>query len=603
MRMGGELIYSNPSDVSRYIEIAYKMLPPPLASIPAKYHAPISLLVHSLSTGYFSSELARLLDLESEAELAFLLGVTHDIHQKLIEDGLATPKTTKKYVAEKLDEIGKGEYFRYIERALDIDACGKGNPIRGMPKELSLLCYIGDMAQGRIEGIELLYWLRSKVKELNPELTVRFYSVMLPQPFARSYIMRRIYQRYIAETKHLALTSPWGLYVITYEDKLSEVLEVSWDDLRIGCDDNTKNLVIADYESIKEAESQGRTIKLGAVKAVGFELRNKLWSRFARMFYCKRLLSDKPIYPTLHKSIEGLFINIEFTDIQFKEIQENEAFYCALCGLPHHMDNSLSVTMYGTGQLGNVKIAGVYVKTEKWNRFLPAHLKVKSDDKQGLWWNRIGMCPICTLDAIGIRHIGFTGKLNAFISVSFAKPIPIELLGAFARMLRDIDIIEKPYEIEPSSPLEGVVVDYSSATIATARAVPEVKMENLFKHRVKIGRRSVEVDGVFIRIGKLIKWGIYPVKYLPSLNTSITDRPIVTPYNFSALDFPVTSREARNILPWVGTLLKVAGSKERSEALWALEFKPNHIPLDLLILDKEKYDSISIILSRMGVGV
>jgi len=578
------------------VRIAYTLLPPPLSALPAKYHAPISLLVHSLSTGWISAELADLVN-SSDAELAFLLGLVHDIHQKLIEDGLSSPKTAKKYIEEKLDELGLGkDYFNYISEAIDEDACGKNNPIRGVSREIPLICHIGDMIQGKYEDIELLYWLRSKVKELDQNLTVRYYSVMIPQPFARSYIMQRIYQKYIRERsdcRHLALASPWGLYVITYENELPDVLDVSWDDIRAGCDKETGNLIIVDYKEVLSAEKEEKTKTLG-VNMVKFELEEKMWSRFARMFYCKNLLEeDEPIYPTLDHSLEGLFVNIRFTDIEFKEIPQDRAYKCGLCGLPHFPEHSLSLTMYGTKKKGNVKIAGVYVVTEKWNRFLPPDLKVKSDDEQGLWWNRIGMCPLCALDALGVRYSGFIGELNGFISISFAKPIPITLLEIFARMLRDSDYIEAKDlgKLAPGS-LDGIVFDYSSATIATARDIPEPRMENMFgKH------------GVFIRLGKLIEWGLYPVKYLSSLDTSVSDRLIVTTHNFPALDFSVTNKDAKRVLPWIGALVKISGDRPREEVLQALEFKPFNVPLCLLALDKEVYDFIQQVLSYVGMRV
>ena len=582
------------------IKIAYTLLPPPLSAIPAKYHAPISLLLHSLSTGLIAEEIARLAEVEDLREKAFLLGVTHDIHQKLVEDGLASLKTAKNYIREKLDEFGYLDYQRYIDDALENDMCGKRNPVRGLPKELASICHIGDMAQGRLEGLALLYWLREQIKKLHPDLTARFYSVMIPQVFARSYIMRRIYQKHIADTEHLALASPWGLYVITYKDELPEVLEVSWDELRID-----KELI--PYGEIKEVEDSKKSATINKISISGDEAKNRLWSRFARMFYPVHLLSgDAPIYPILPAEISGLFVNVEFTDVEFKDVSREDIHTCALCGLPHLAEQSIVTNMFP-------KIAGASLTTEKWNRFMPAHIKVKAWDSRGQWKNKIGLCLLCTLEALSLRNSGFEGKLEGVLTVSISKPIPVGFLDYLGRVVVESDNINKPEGLGRGEP-GRLVLDYSSATISVQN-VPKPETESLFRHRDNWGRY---VDGVFVRIGKLVSWGIYPVKFLPSIDTSIVDRPVITPYNFPILDFPVTSKEYEYLLPWIGPLLATVGKIDRSEALQYLEFRPEHAPLVLLTLNKSKYkkqrdgsssldvfsyDYVSEVLSHVEVGV
>ncbi len=592
------------------LNIAYKLLPPPLSALPAKYHAPISLLLHSLSTGIIAEELARLAELEDFRELAFFLGVTHDIHQKLVEDGLATLKASKRYVRAKLDELGEIEYYRYIDDALENDACGKGIPVRGLPRELSAICHIGDMAQGSLDGATLLYWLRRQVGTLHPELTVRFYSVMIPQVFARSYIMERIYQEYIADADHLALASPWGLYVVTYEDELPEVLEASWDDLRIGTE-------LIPYKDLVRIEESKSSATINKISVSGDEARHGLWSRFARMFYDRGLLdSGEPLYPVLPREIAGLFTNIRFTDVEFRDLRHEGTHTCALCGLPHRTEDSLVSNMFP-------KIANANVTTEKWNRFMPAHLKVKAWDSWGQWRNRIGLCPLCTLEALAIRNSGFTGKLTGVLAVSIGKPIPVNLLNAIGRIVAlDHDDLQD-LVLSLASPDTGqsgvavragiderLVLDYSSATIAT-QEVAEPKTENLFKRGTSRG-----AWGVFTRIGMLVSLGIYPVKFLPSVDTVVVDRPVLTPYNFAMLDFPVTSKRYGRMLPWIGPVLVALGKKERSEALQYLGFRAEHAPLVLLALNKSgpggkrarrghdldvfSYDHVSGLLSTIG---
>ena len=562
------------------VEAVYSLVPPPLSSLPAKYHAPISLGLHSLSSGLVSQGLVRLAELDGYSDLALLLGLTHDVHQKLVHDGLATLRAAKRYLRDRLDALGLAEYWRYVDDALERDACGKGAPVPGLPRELGVACHIGDMAQGRLEGLSLLYWLREKVKEVSQDLTVRFYSVMIPQPFARAYAMLRIYRNHIASTDHIALASPWGLYVITYEDELPEVIEASWDELRID--------PIIDYKEIVELEGNRSSAKINGVVVSRDEARNRLWSRFARMFYKREALSDQPQYPSLPVEVEGLFINIRFTDLDFKPISPGESNICGLCGMPHRKSDSLPITMYGTKQSG--KISGIRVTPEKWNRFLPAHLKVKTWDSRGPWKRGIGMCPLCTLDAVAVRQLfhGSRRAIDGFLSLSLAKPVPVWLLNVLGQALRERSSITTGLPAAGPGEGEGLVLDYATATAATIN-VPKPTTENMFGYR--------ELS----HIGKLLSLGLYPLKFLPGLDTSAPDRLLTTTVTFQALDFPVTGKSRSALVPWVVKLVEVAGGLERSRGMEPLMDRPEHAPLHLLSLRKDAYDHVSTLLREVGV--
>jgi len=574
------------SSITRMVEEAYRLLPPPLSALPAKYTSPISLLIHSLSSGIISKELAWIT--YSDEELAFYLALTHDIHQKLLSNGLVSMKTAKEYLRNKLDEVGKSDYFRHIDDAVEIDACGKNRKIRGVDEKLSLICHISDVIQGNIEGIELLYWLKSKVKELDKDLTVRFYSILIPQIVGRSYIIRKIYEKYIKNKEHLALASRYGLIVIGREDDIPEVIEASWNDLRFE-----KGTEPVEYWKILEAE---RNINKNNEKnkekhKISFskeELKSKGWSRFARLFYNvedlykdeKMTEKDEPMFPVFPENIKELFVNIEFTDIKFENIVNPHK--CVLCGLPHHKDESFNANMF-------TKIAGVDITIEKWNRFMKSKTTVKGERQ---WSSYAGICPLCAIEAISMREAKFAGSLNGVLSVSISKPVPISLLDYIGRILAESDKLDKPVVGEGTS--ERVVFDYNSATVGT-QEVDEPNITNLFKKE----RES----GMFTRIGKLISWGIYPVKFLHTFDVSIVDRPVVIPYNFRIIDFPVTDREYEDTLPWIGSLLIELGNVERSEGLKYLDFKPEHSSLALQIINKKKYFEVVEVLSSIGVRI
>ncbi|MGC9187497.1 MAG: hypothetical protein ACP5GN_07430 [Fervidicoccaceae archaeon] len=563
---------------------AYTILRQPLSSLPAKYHAPISLLIHSLSTGMISHDLAKLAEFDELEDQAFMLGLSHDIHQKLVEDGLSTLAKAKMYMKNKLDELGMNDYYRIIEDSFDVDACGKGNPIRGLPKEISLICHIGDMTQGRLEGIALLYWLREKIKSINTSLTVRFYSVMIPQSFARTYIMLKIYSKYISNKDHLALTSPWGLYVITYEDELPEVLDVSWDDLRI-------NDFPIDYHLIKKMEANNKKEENISISVSNDELKNKIWTKFAKMFFDpQKLNGDNPIYPVLPSSLAGMFFNIKFTDVVFRDLKGEEGLHiCPLCGISHLKEHSFGVSVYP-------KVAfyqGKEMTTEKWNRRLPGHIIVRT--WAGQWKHGYGLDPLCILDAIAIRELKIT-SLEGVIASTISKPIPINLFQWVGLMLRNRESLEKesPDKIfglisrmDELVNVGGVVIDFVTATAATRGKEPNT--DSMLK-------------GKELRnIGFLIEHGIYPIKYLQSLEMLTTDRLFVSNHVFSLVDFPVTSEKYRNLVPWVAALLRLSGTREKKEGLEILYTDPIYAPLRLLSIDKEEYTHVSELMHEIGV--
>ena len=566
------------------LRLSYELLPPPLAALPAKYHAPVSLLIHSLSTGIIAHDIARLADLGDYEDVAFILGLTHDIHQKLVEDGLSTLRTSKEYIRNKLDKLGFNEYYRYVDDALDVDACGKSTPIRDLPKELSTVCHIGDVAQGRLDALALLNWLCEKVREVKKELTVRFYSVMIPQPFARSYIMYKIYEKYISKlagSGHVALASRWGLYVIAYEDELPEVLEVSWDELRI--DDFP-----AEYEDIKAAEVDTRAKEKlkKVIDASNNEIKEKAWLKFARMFFSpSKLGGDKPLYPELPSSIMGMFVGIKFTDMKFKD-NSDELHTCPLCGIIHSKEQSFGVNIYP-------KVAKVDVTTEKWNRRLPGHIKVRG--WEGQWRHGYGLDPLCVLDAVAVREFKLTG-LNGVVLVSISKPVPIWLISWVAivsQHRKDYrrnpeDIPTSALRVDELSKVGGVVVDYVTATVSVP-GVGEPVTDNMFEH------------GELSNIGFLIAHGFYPIKYFEAPDFSLPDRLFVTAHTYPLIDFPVTAEGYRNLIPWVAKLLQLAGEMEKSKGIEVLHTKPDHAPLRLLSLNKEAYTNVLSLLSQIGV--
>jgi len=532
------------------LEIASRLLPGPLGSLPAKYHAPVSLFVHSTSTGWLASELAYMLGLDHG--LAFLLGLAHDLHQKLVGAGLSTLRVAKEYIRERLEGAGLGGYARYIEDALELDACGKGNPVPGVDRGLSLVCHVADMLQGRLGWPELLYWLEKKLKELDRGLSVGYYSVSAPQPFARSYVMSRLYERHL-EGRAVAVASPWGLIAVGWG--LPGELDLDWGDLRLPGWDS------------------------GAIGRSRDEERHGLWERFDCMFGpkgCGRV--------QLPRGVEGLFVNIRLSGVEFRDAGGG-AYVCGLCGLKHSRDMTLVPTMWK-------KASGADAIAEKWNKFSPAHSTVKVwMGSRGLWGNRVGMCPLCALDAVGARAAGIR-RAAGFATVSFPKPVPVELLRRLARAAKAA-VEGRGIELSDSiagERVEGIVIDYSSATISAPLDVEQ------------LGLAELAEKGYIAGLGRLVGLGLYPVKVSAAVDTSVPDRPAVLPFSAPLLDFPVTDQRYRQYIPFVAALLEALGGAGPSAVSEALSVPPWLAPLYLLSLQGEKwrYDEVAGKMASVG---
>ena len=575
-----ELNISNPPLGIQLIRIAYELLSPPLASMPAKYHAPLSLLLHSLSTGYISAEIARLMDLLGEdidSLKAFFIGFVHDFHQKLVKTGLTTYKKTYEYIEKKLTSLNiDRDVIRCVKDSIDNNTCESGKPPRGCHEKMGLVCKIADMTHSRMNPLELLAWLRENVKALHPDLTVRFYSVLIPQPFARAYISNHIYNKIADITDfHITLASPFGLYVITLEEELPEVLELSWNELRVDQSVYVRYSLIREMEEKKRVDASIRR-ELGRrnIPSKDHELRLRVWSRFARMFYNLDQLDEEPLFLILPEQSKNYFVNIELVDVEYRK--ESTNFRCGLCGMEHYSDSTFPTTMY-------YKVSRADYKTEKWNRFLPSYDIVKTFPAQ--WRNKIGLCPFCMLDAVAMRRFASTLDIEmreAFMTISISKPLPIYLLdfiGLFLNQVQDRMSIENVLRTIPSH--ENVIVDYFTATAITTANTPN--LDNI-------------CDNLRI-IATLIKHGLYPVKYLNGIDTTIPDRLFISPHIFKMLDFSVTRS---NLAPvWVSSLLDVLSSFDKSDIVKKLSYPPDLAPLLLFSINKKEYETVKNLLSEV----
>ena len=559
------------------ISLVNALLPPPLSAIPAKFHTPLSLYVHSLSTGIISATLSSMI-FEGDEELEVLsgvLGVTHDIHQKLVKDGLSSPKTAKKYIRDALETVDLSDYYKYVERGIDSDACGKNNPILGVTKEVSTICHMGDMVQGRYTGLQLLYWLKSMIDSITNEIDVGLYSVMIPQPFARTKIMSEVYRKLTEKImdKKLVLTSPWGLYVFTYSDVLPESVMVYWDELTF-CEDITDDSVLkCDDENDKDKKDSKN---------------DKEKSKVCGLYVCKSKRGKyEKVKPVLDKSILGSFINVKLGGVDYKNIT-SDYHYCGLTGTRHLKDQSLPLMYYKYMSNLNVKI-------EKWNRFLASNTVVRH---KGNYSSGVGIGPLCGLDATSTRGIlNSDTTVSGFVSLSISKPIPSTLLDSIHGFMNDMIVNYKSKSrgdfvySETRRKISGrinTIVDKATATIFLPLGQ-------------SITTKSL-LGGLLYKTYHLLKYGFYPIKILPVLNNDIPDRILVTPQHFKIIDISPTSKRESKYIPWVISILKILPQLDKDDALDYLSLHPKFSPLLLLSVSggRREYDHVFSLLSKIS---
>ena len=220
-------------------EAAYKLLPPPLSALPAKYWTSISLLLHSYTVARAFQEFVRMysdvMDVEAPLEdEAFLIGFLHDLGQKLKLRGRPSEEKLLKWVRGELESLGytRGESEELSRYLFTNPAETLTDPL--YDRTVWRLLWLADRLQGIDNPLTIAQLLAEAKKDLGEQLTVTLLNVMIPQPFMRtliSWIVHRKIEEIVEEKGILAVpvTTPYGLAVIT--DNPNIEIEVEWGEI------------------------------------------------------------------------------------------------------------------------------------------------------------------------------------------------------------------------------------------------------------------------------------------------------------------------------------------------------------------------------------
>ena len=223
------------------IKIAYTLLPPPLAALPAKYWTSISLLLHSYTVGrtfeVFVEGYAKASEEAPLPEESFLIGFLHDMGQKLRLRGKPSENGIIKWFSERVEALGytPGEAWTYVKYLYTNPAETRTDPL--YPRKIWTLLWLADRLQGISNPIDIMPLLHTVKEELGANLTIKLISVSLPQPFLRTLISKAVYEELVREAMDspdiiVPVSTPMGVALITSNPEIE--VHVDWDEIRNG---------------------------------------------------------------------------------------------------------------------------------------------------------------------------------------------------------------------------------------------------------------------------------------------------------------------------------------------------------------------------------
>lgn len=589
---------------SSLLKTAYTLLPPPLASLPAKYWTAISLWMHSYSVGKTFAELvdsyAGIREVDAPAyDEAFIIGFLHDFGQKLVSTGASSSKRIIEWVEDRLERLGydKGE-ARRLSRFL------YANPAENIvsptyDRDVWVLLWLADRLHGASNIFDLVAIIREASRKLEYDMVLKLVNVTIPQPFLRALITRKIYDSLREEALQdtnimIPLSTPIGVTIITDDPKLS--IELDWDnDIRPGfdgnglipgkteddlkwcsncCIDNMCREICGKKDKPKDCRERGykkRDCDEGAYPG-----RKGNSYKTTLIYYGVKHKVEGAIY--LPEAVRDMFRGVGFKGVRFL----GGEYKCPLCGLS--TPTAFPVDYIQTF-INNVT-------PEQWTRAVfPANINQLMQMKKG----NFGVDPLCLGDILLRARYG---KVLS-ITISLNTPTPLTVLEDVGIVMyrlidyvvfsRDLSVLssvvadgknwEKTLEnisFPSGEIIHGYFIDAFTATVF----IPYINPPKNAKP-VDEWVRDISVAGV------LVCWGFYPL----SISEAIANygdrllsyyrgmRPL---YNYTPAD-----REVGKYTPYVAlTMMSLPFIRNRREAgkentptfLEVLDYPPEYSP-------------------------
>jgi len=607
------------------LRIAYELLPPPLAALPAKYWTSISLWLHSYTVARTFQEFvtiyseARDVDTPSEDD-AFLIGFLHDIGQKLRLRGKPSEEGLVEWIRDVLMVIGytEGEADELVRYLYTNPAETLFDPL--YDRSIWRLLWLADRLQGIDNPLAILQLLAEAKDDLGLELNIALLNITIPQPFMRTLLSRIVHKNLEQMTRNegklvIPITTPYGLAVITDEPSLT--IEINWDEIRKGfngngmLDEKTEEDLEWNMNCCTNPECKSecskrkkpsvcrehRFTKRDCEKGVYPGSKGNSY-RIALIYYgFKKRVNAKVILPD--------DIRYMFQGISIKEVEYISGRYmCPLCG---------AKTPVGiTGDF--LQFFNTNITTEQWMRRLyPGSVNRLMQDVKPY-----SVDPLCLGEVILRSRAGYpvlisltlralvplpvleeVGKLAYYLVFQLGTSIPKRT--TVSSLLYDDNGFEKTLEnVANTLPSIGVPKFYYDAFTSTV----VVPYRRFMQSHQDEWIRDIIVAGI------LAAWGLYPLtisETVPSAPSNVLlsyykgRRPLY--------DYQPSDKKLGDYTPYVATTMTSlaelnhrANTGENLPALLeVLDYPPEHSPLLLQYTSPSLYSRLESLRVRIGV--
>lgn len=606
------------------MEHAYKLLPPPLAALPAKYWTSISLWLHSYIVGRTFQEFVRIYREITDADVpddleAFIIGFLHDLGQKLGLRGRPSEEKILAWVRERLETIDQisveaDQLARYL---FTNPAETLSDPL--YDRSVWRLLWLADRLQGIDNPLDLPQLLEEAKEDLGTDLNTALLNVSIPQPFLRTLISKIVHDkiRLMSEDEGkfvLPVSTPYGLVAITDEPGL--VIDIDWDEVRGGFDGNglldgkTEEDLYWDMSCCGDRECRQKCSKRGKPQECkdhkftkrdcdkGYYLGRRGNSyRIALTYYGSRhKLGDRVVLP---KDVSDMIQGIMLKGVEFRDGE----ILCPICGIR----SPAGVT----GDFLQFFARGI--KTEQWSRTLyPGSVNVLMQNVRPY-----AVDPLC----LGETIIRGRARYPILISLTLRAAMPLVVLEEIGKLLwsllhntgsgipkaSDIRsfIHSESFDEKLKTVVEGVrkaaVPNFYYDAFSSTITVP---YRDLMRRHQDEWLRDMTVAGT------LSAWGLYPITISETM-PSAPNNALLSYYKGRKplYDYQPSDKRVGGYTPYVAvTMMSIAilnYRKSRNENLPAvlevLDYPPEYSPTLLQYSSPELYSLLESL--RAGIGV
>lgn len=606
------------------IEHAYKLLPPPLAALPAKYWTSISLWLHSYTVGRTFQEFIRIYsetrDIDAPDELeAFIIGFLHDMGQKLRLRGRPSEEKILAWVKERLEALDftNGEADELSRYLFTNPAETLSDPL--YDRSIWRLLWLADRLQGIDNPLDIPQLLEEAKEDLDTDLNVALLNISVPQPFIRTLVSKIVHDKIRELIDYegkfmLPVSTPYGLVVITDEPEL--IIEISWDEIRKGfdgkglLDEKTEedlywNMRCCDNKECRQECS--KRSKPQECKDHNFTKRDCEKGEYlgrkgnsymiALTYYgFRHRLSDKVVLPG---DVSNMLQGILLKGVEFRDGRN----LCPICGIR----SPVGVT----GDFLQFFIGGI--KTEQWNRTLyPGSVnRLMQDVKPYV------IDPLC----LGETIIRGRARYSLLISLTIRASMPLVLLEEIGKLLWSLlfnigggvpkasNIHDFIHNEDFDKRLDAIVEGAEKAAVpnfyydafSTTITVP---YRNLMQRHQDEWLRDMAIAGT------ISAWGLYPITISETM-PSAPNNTLLSYYKGRKplYDYQPSDKRLGGYTPYVATtMMSIAVlnyRKSRNENLPAvlevLDYPPEYSPALLQYSSPDLYSLLESLRVRIGV--